>query len=97
MLCLDTTLLTIKNTNFAVGNLSGLASETDNGHLKRFGAHLQALRKQRNLSFRKMALKCNLEYSDIQRYEKGEINMTFMSLVELAKGLEVPLKELVDF
>ena len=28
---------------------------------------------------------------------KGEINLTFMRLIELSKGLEITLKELVDF
>ena len=62
-----------------------------------FGRHLQALRKSKNLSLRKLAAKCDIEHADIVRYEKGEINLTFMSLIELAKGLEVSLKELVDF
>jgi hypothetical protein len=38
-----------------------------------------------------------VEYADIKRYQKGEINMTFVSMTELAKGLGVTLKELVDF
>ncbi|MFC0513112.1 helix-turn-helix domain-containing protein [Mucilaginibacter angelicae] len=74
-----------------------MASETSKDYLIKFGHHLQALRKSKNLSFRKLAAKCDLEHSDIKRYEKGEINMTFSSLFELAKGLEIPLKELMDF
>ncbi|SDP45999.1 transcriptional regulator, XRE family [Mucilaginibacter sp. OK268] len=74
-----------------------MASETSKDYLIKFGHHLQTLRKSKNLSFRKLAAKCDLEHSDIKRYEKGEINMTFASLFELAKGLEIPLKELMDF
>jgi len=74
-----------------------MAKDFQNDHLIKFGHHLQTLRKSKNLSLRKLAAKCNIEHADITRYEKGEINMTFMSLFELAKGLEVPLKELVDF
>lgn len=44
-----------------------------------------------------MALLCNVEYADIQRYEKGKINVTLLSLAELAKALEVDPKELLDF
>ncbi|HEY4323779.1 MAG TPA: helix-turn-helix transcriptional regulator, partial [Mucilaginibacter sp.] len=59
--------------------------------------HLQALRKLKKLSLRKLALNCNIEHSDIKRYENGEINMTFLTLIELAKGLDVTLKELLDY
>ena len=72
-------------------------NEPQKAHLKKFGIHLAQLRKKKNLSLRKLALNCDLEYADIQRYEKGEINMTFVTLTELAKGLDVPLSELMDF
>jgi transcriptional regulator with XRE-family HTH domain len=65
--------------------------------LVKLGRHLQTLRKKKQLSLRKLALNCNIEHSDIKRYENGEINMTFLTMVELAKGLGVPLKELIDF
>jgi transcriptional regulator with XRE-family HTH domain len=44
-----------------------------------------------------LAAKCNIEHADIARYEKGEINITLASLIELSEGLEIPLKELMDF
>jgi len=74
-----------------------MAKDTSNDDLIKFGHHLQLLRKNKKLSLRKLAAKCNIEHADITRYEKGEINLTFMSLIELAKGLEIPLKELMDF
>ncbi|WP_429378472.1 helix-turn-helix domain-containing protein [Mucilaginibacter sp. UYCu711] len=58
---------------------------------------MQALRKSKNLSLRRLAAKCDIEHSDIVRYERGEINMTFHTLMELSTGLEIPLKELMDF
>ena len=74
-----------------------MISENDKERLKQFGQHLQHLRKRQNLSFRKLALNCNIDYSDIKRYENGDINMTFLTMTELAKGLGIPLKDLVDF
>ena len=74
-----------------------MAKDTQKDYLIRFGRHLKTLRKNKKLSLRKLAAKCNIEHADITRYEKGEINMTLMSLIELSKGLEVPLKELMDF
>ena len=44
-----------------------------------------------------MALLCNVEYSDIQRYENGKLNITLLSISELAKALEVEPKDLLTF
>jgi transcriptional regulator with XRE-family HTH domain len=74
-----------------------MANDTQKDYLIKFGRHLQTLRKDKKLSLRKLAAKCNVEHADITRYEKGEINLTLMSLIELSIGLEIPLKELVDF
>ncbi|MBS7565536.1 helix-turn-helix transcriptional regulator [Mucilaginibacter sp. Bleaf8] len=74
-----------------------MASETHKEYLKRFGEHLASLRKERKISYRKLAQICDVDFADIRRYEKGEINMTFSSLIELSKGLAVPLKDLMDF
>lgn len=74
-----------------------MASENHKEELKRFGERLVFLRKERNLSYRKLAQVCDIDFADIMRYEKGEINMTFSSLIELSKGLDVPLRDLMDF
>jgi transcriptional regulator with XRE-family HTH domain len=74
-----------------------MASEILKENLIAFGHHLQALRKSKNLSLRKLASKCNLEHREIVRYEKGEVNMSFNTLLELSQGLEITLKELIDY
>jgi transcriptional regulator with XRE-family HTH domain len=74
-----------------------MISEPQKEILIKLGRRIASLRKSKNLSFRKMALYCDLDYSDIKKFEKGEVNITFLTLVELAKGLDVPLKELMDF
>ena len=74
-----------------------MISEAQKETLIKFGLHLQALRKMKKLSLRKLALNCNIEHSDIKRYENGQINMTFLTIIELAKGLDVPPKDLMNF
>jgi len=74
-----------------------MSIEPQKDKLKEFGKHLETLRKKQNLSLRKLAAKCNIDYADIKRYENGEINISFYSMVDLADGLEVSLKELMDF
>ena len=66
-------------------------------YLKNFGENLKASRLKKRLSLRQLAAACNTDHSDIAKIEKGEINITLLTLVELANGLEVQPKKLLDF
>lgn len=74
-----------------------MIDENDKLYLQKFGAHLAKLRHAQKLSFRKMALKCKIDHSDIKKYENGETNITLLTLAELAKGLGVESRDLLDF
>lgn len=74
-----------------------MLNEEESDYLKRFGKNLEAIKKEKKLSYRKIAANCNLEHSDIKRYVDGKINPTLLSLVDLAKGLDIPSKRLLDF
>ena len=74
-----------------------MASEEQKKFLIKFGSHLLALRKNKNLSYRKVAQNCDIDHADIRKYEKGLLNMTILTMVEFAKGLDITLKELMDF
>lgn len=74
-----------------------MASEEQKKFLLNFGTHLLELRKKKNLSYRKLAQKCDIDHADIRKYEKGELNMTILTMVEFSKGLDIPLKDLMDF
>ena len=74
-----------------------MISETQKEILLKFGDHLEILRKNKKLSFRKLALNCDIDYSDIKKIEKGEKNITFLTIIELAKGLGLKPKDILDF
>lgn len=57
--------------------------------LTRFATNLTKLRQAKGLSIRQLAAASGLEYSQIQRIEKGKVNLAFTTLVALAQGLEV--------
>ncbi len=65
--------------------------------LEAFGKQIEIIRKDKNLSYRKMAQYCNVDYSDISKIEKGKINIQLLTIIELARGLEVHPKELFDY
>ncbi|MGO2103482.1 MAG: helix-turn-helix domain-containing protein [Psychroflexus halocasei] len=61
------------------------------------GKRIKHLRKEQGLSLRKLAQRCDVDFSDINKIEKGERNMQMTTLFELAKGLEVHPRDLFDF
>jgi len=63
--------------------------------LIRFAAHLTKLRNDKGFSIRQLAAISGLEYSQIQRIEKGKVNFAFTTLVTLAQALEMDLEELL--
>jgi len=71
--------------------------DTSSETLLLFGRNLEKIKKAKKLSYRKIAANCNIEHSDIKRYVDGKINPTLLSLLDLAKGLDVNPCELLKF
>ncbi|MGF7080442.1 helix-turn-helix domain-containing protein [Mucilaginibacter sp. UYCu711] len=67
-------------------------------HLKeRFGSNLKTIRTVKKLSLLKLAARCDLDDSQISKIEHGVWDVQLSTIFELAKGLEVEPKELLDF
>jgi transcriptional regulator with XRE-family HTH domain len=64
---------------------------------KRFGKHLQSLREKKGLSLVKMSYNCSIDESKISKIEQGKFNITLSTLLELAKGLGIDPKDLLEF
>lgn len=74
--------------------------DTMEGHdafLRAFGETLKRLRLERDLSYRKMSQRCEIDYSDISKIGKGGVNIQLSTIFELAKALEVAPRELFDY
>lgn len=63
----------------------------------RFGTYVQQLREHKGLSLRDVAANCELDSSNISKIERGFFNVRLSTIVELAKGLEVHPRKLLDF
>lgn len=61
-----------------------------------FGRNLKRLRESKNLSFRKLAQRCDIDYSNLNKIEKGKINISLSTILELSKGLDVHPRELFN-
>ncbi|MEC4004829.1 helix-turn-helix transcriptional regulator [Flavobacterium sp. SUN052] len=62
-----------------------------------FGKQIEKLRGSQNLSYRQLAQRCDIDFSNISKIEKGEVNIQLSTILQLAKGLTVTPKELFDF
>lgn len=68
-----------------------------NDFLKSFGKNLKKIREKKEVSLRELAASCNVDHSNIGKIEKGEFNITLLTILELSKGLEIHPKKLLDF
>ena len=63
--------------------------------LEQFGDKLKTLRISKGLTLEQLAFEADIELSQVHRVEKGKINPTLTTLMALAKGLGIPLSELL--
>lgn len=61
------------------------------------GNRIRYLRKNRNLSQEKLALKAGMDRTYLAGIESGKRNATIVSLEKIAIALEISLKDLFDF
>lgn len=70
--------------------------EKDKKRLKKIGAQVIKLRKQQGLSLRELASRCDVDYGKISKIENNKVNLTVTTLIELAEGLDLHPKELLN-
>lgn len=88
-------LINMHNLNFS---FKSLTMPKQNLTLqKQFGENLKKIRMAKGLSLRALASNCDLDDSNISKIEQGKFNIQLSTLFELAKGLGIEVKELVEF
>jgi len=65
--------------------------------IRAFGVHLRTLRLQKGLSQQALADEADLSRPTIQRVETAHLCATLDVLTSIARGLRIPLRELLDF
>jgi len=74
-----------------------MITPADKKVLKQFGDNLRRLRKEKGLSLREMSYACSIDNSKIAKIEKGMINITFTTLLQLAVALEAQPGILLEY
>jgi transcriptional regulator with XRE-family HTH domain len=62
-----------------------------------FGFNLKKIRNSKGLSLRAMARNCDIDDSNISKIENGKFDVQLSTIFELAKGLNIHPKDLLDF
>lgn len=65
--------------------------------IKSFGEHLKRIRAERDISQQELADRANIAKQTVYRIENAQFAVTLDVLLALSEGLEIPLKELMDF
>lgn len=71
--------------------------ERDKKRLKKFAQHFKKLREEKGISQRELGTRCDVDHGKISKIESNKANVTLTTLLELADGLEISPKELLDF
>jgi transcriptional regulator with XRE-family HTH domain len=76
----------------------GIMPKQTNSKLQvEFGENLRRIRESKGLSLSQVSSKCDVDKSNIAKVESGQFNIQLTKIFELAKGLGVEAKELLDF
>jgi transcriptional regulator with XRE-family HTH domain len=65
--------------------------------LSLFGKHIREIRTAKGYSQEQLAGFADLDRTYISGIERGQRNVSLMNLVKLAKALDVPAHQLLDF
>ena len=74
-----------------------MKSERYDIYLKEFGKNLRRIRKGKGFTMESVANEAEIEYRQLGRIERGEINTTIISLLRIANVLKIEVKELFEF
>jgi len=72
-------------------------SRQDKVLLEKVGNRIKELRAKSDLSQEKLAFACELDRTYIGSVERGERNIAILNLSKIAKALDVPLSNLLNF
>jgi transcriptional regulator with XRE-family HTH domain len=70
--------------------------EKDKRRLRKVAANLTKIRESKGLSIRQLATRCDVDHAKISKIENNKANLMVTTLCELADGLGIPPKRLLD-
>jgi len=62
--------------------------------LTELGNRIRSVRLSKRITQSHLSFTCDMEKSSISKIESGKVNVSYMTLLRLSNGLEVPVVEL---
>jgi transcriptional regulator with XRE-family HTH domain len=66
---------------------------TESELLSNLGSRIKKIRSEKKMSQIELAVRCEFEKASMSRIESGQTNTTILTLLKIAKALEVPLSD----
>lgn len=63
--------------------------------LKDLGDRIRLHRLNRNMTQTQLAINCNFEKSSMSKIESGQINLSYITLYRISKGLDLQMRQLL--
>jgi transcriptional regulator with XRE-family HTH domain len=73
-----------------------MINERDKARLEKIGRRIRELREAQGLSQDELASRCNVDRAKISKMENATANYYITTLIEVASGLNIPVKKLMD-
>ncbi len=73
-----------------------MINNRDKDALLKFGVHLRSIRMAKGISQQQLELTAGISKNQVGNIERGEVNITLISLLAIAKALEISPKDLFD-
>lgn len=74
----------------------GIVNKKETEYFQKLGARIKQLREEKGLDQKTFAFECEIGRTQLHMIENGKTNPRLLTLMKIAKGLEVSLGELVD-
>jgi transcriptional regulator with XRE-family HTH domain len=65
-------------------------------YLKKVGSNLRKIRKEKGFTMENLANEAEIEYRQLGRIERGEINTSIISLLRICHTLNIEMKTLFE-
>jgi putative transcriptional regulator len=63
--------------------------------LNDLGARIKMIRLTKNMTQNQLAINCNFEKSSMSKIESGQVNLSYITLYRISRGLDVPIRQLL--
>jgi|APDOM4702015073_1054812.scaffolds.fasta_scaffold100657_1 transcriptional regulator with XRE-family HTH domain len=63
--------------------------------LSELGSRIRMIRLTKSMTQSQLAMNCNFEKSSMSKIESGQVNLSYITLFRISKGLDVHMRELL--